>query len=158
MAMLVRHAMTDELQTATPDDTAQDAARMMDAADVGVIPVVEEERLIGLVTDRDLAVRLVARGDDATTSLRELATQAPVTVTPDTKLADAQRLMSEHRVRRLPVVKDDQLVGVISLGDVAVAIASKREVGETLEDISESASTQPDTISGPEVGTPQEVR
>ena len=142
MSLLVRHAMTEDLQTAAPTDTAEDAARMMEASDTGVIPVVEGEQLLGLITDRDLALRVVAKGDDSSTPLRSLLTPSPVTVTPDMKLAEAQELMGSNQIRRLPVVKNDVLVGVLSLGDVAVAMASKREVGEALEDISESASTR----------------
>ena len=157
MSLLVRHAMTEDLQTAAPTDTAEDAARMMEAADTGVIPVVEGEQLLGLITDRDLALRVVAKGDDSSTPLRSLLTPSPLTVTPDMKLAEAQELMGSNQIRRLPVVKNDVLVGVLSLGDVAVAMASKREVGEALEDISESASTQP-TADGPDPGTPERTR
>jgi CBS domain-containing protein len=84
-------------------------------------------------------------------------TTSAVTVTPDMELADARDAMAQHQVRRLPVMKGEELVGIISLGDVAVASSSKRTVGETLDEISESPSTEP-TLSGPDPGTPERTR
>ena len=122
MALLVRHAMTEDLQTAAPTDTAEDAARMMEAADTGVIPVVDDDQLLGLVTDRDLTLRVVAKGEDPSTPLRSLLTPSPVTVTPDMKLADAQGLMGSNRIRRLPVVRDGQLVGTVSRANICQSV------------------------------------
>jgi CBS domain-containing protein len=158
MSTLVRHAMTDSPQTARPDMTAADAAGLMRQLDVGVIPVADRGTLIGLVTDRDIVLRVVAaREDPDEVKLGDILTKSPVTVTPDTKLSDARDLMAEHRIRRLPVLKGDELVGILSLGDVALAGASDREVGEALEDISESDSTT-DVSRGPERGTPDRTR
>jgi len=158
MALLVRHAMTDAPTTARPDLNAADAAGMMRSHDVGVIPIAENGSLLGLVTDRDLVVRVLAeRKDPTTVTLRDVMTSSPVTVTPDMELTDARSLMAEHRIRRLPVMKGDELVGIISLGDVAMALASKRAVGDALEDISESESTRP-TAEGPDPGTPERTR
>ena len=158
MALLVRHAMTEAPKTARPDMTAADAAGLMSSYNVGVIPVAEQGRLLGLVTDRDLVDRVIAeRMDPNAVELRNVMTKAVETVTPDTDLSEARDLMAEHRIRRLPVMKGDQLVGILSLGDVAVAAASKRAVGETLDEISESNSTRP-TIDGPDPGTPQAAR
>ena len=158
MALLVRHAMTEAPTTARPDLNAADAAGMMRSHDVGVIPIVEEGKLIGLVTDRDLVVRVLAQRKDPTTvELRDIMTKSAVTVTPDTELANARDRMAEHQIRRLPVMKGEELVGIISLGDVAVASASKRMVGEALDEISESSSTEP-TLSGPDPGTPERTR
>ena len=158
MAMLVRHAMTEAPQTCRPDMTAEDAAGLMRQLDVGVLPVTDGDELVGLVTDRDLVVRVLAeRKEPANVKLGEIATRSPVTVTPDTDLSEARDLMAEHRVRRLPVVKGSELVGILSLGDVAVATASERQVGETLERISESPSTT-EIQGGPERGTPERVK
>lgn len=157
MSILVRHAMTTEPQTAKPDMTAADAAGLMARLDVGVIPVAEGDQLLGLVTDRDLVVRVIAdRRDPTEVKLREILTKSPVTVTPDMKVSDARDLMAEHQIRRLPVVKAEKLVGIISMGDVAVADASKRAVGETLQEVSESPSTT-DLEEKPERGTPERV-
>jgi CBS domain-containing protein len=158
MSMLVRHAMTESPKTLGPTMNAQDAAGMMAQFDVGVIPVVDGEQLVGLVTDRDLVVRVLAgRKDPSDVRLGEIATEALVTATPDMGLSEARDLMATHRIRRLPVVKDDELVGVLSLGDVALADASKRAVGDTLEEVSMSDSTT-ELNAGPDRGTPDRVR
>jgi CBS domain-containing protein len=154
MTILVRHAMTESPQTARPEMTAADAAGLMRQLDVGVIPIAENEELIGLVTDRDLVVRVMAeRRDPNEVRLSDVLTRSPSTVSPDMKLSEARDLMEEHRIRRLPVVKSGKLVGIISAGDIALADASKREVGEMLEAVSESPSTA-DISGGPERGTP----
>jgi CBS domain-containing protein len=158
MSILVRHAMTESPQTARPAMNAADAAAMMKQFDTGVIPVAEEGRLVGLVTDRDLVLRVLAeRKDPLDVRLEDIATTVPVTVTPDTKLSEARSMMAEHRIRRLPVVKAGELVGILSLGDVALADASERAVGETLEEISESTSTA-DISNYPPRGTPERVQ
>jgi CBS domain-containing protein len=156
--ILVRHAMTEAPQTARPDLNAADAAALMRDLDVGVIPVAEDDRLLGLVTDRDLVLRVLAeRKDPMEVRLGDIATTSPVTVSPDERLSRARDLMSEHRIRRLPVVKGEQLVGILSLGDVAQADESERAVGEALEEISESRSTT-EVREYPERGTPERVR
>lgn len=158
MTILVRHAMTESPQTARPDMSAEDAAGLMKQLDVGVIPVADGDDLVGLVTDRDLVTRVLAeRKDPAQVQLADIATRSPVSVSPDTRISEARELMAEHKVRRLPVVKADRLVGILSLGDVAQADASDRALGETLEEISESPATS--NISGnPTRGTPDRVR
>lgn len=158
MATLVRHVMTEDLKTLSRSMSVADAAGMMANFDVGSVPVLDDRgKLAGIVTDRDIVVRVVAAREDPTqVSLGDIATRTTFDVTPDTDLADANRLMAEHRIRRLPVIKDGDLVGIVSLGDVALALASKRAVGETLEDV----STSEDTLGandGPDRGTPDRV-
>lgn len=153
--ILVRHAMTESPQTMSPDMNAADAAGLMKSLDVGVIPVVEDDRLVGLVTDRDLVLRVVAeRRDPMEVRIGDILTRSPVTVTPDTKLSEARELMQEHRVRRLPVVKGEVLVGILSLGDLAWQDASTREIGETLRSVSESEETRTANEDVPR-GTPE---
>ena len=157
MPILVRHAMTESPTTASPSMNAADAAALMKQFDVGVIPVVDDDQLLGLVTDRDLVVRVLAERKDPTeVQLSDVLTKSPVTVSPDTKLSEARDLMAEHRIRRLPITKADRLVGILSLGDVALADASERAVGATLEEISESPSTT-DIADDPPRGTPRRV-
>ncbi|HEX2424253.1 MAG TPA: CBS domain-containing protein [Actinomycetota bacterium] len=158
--ILVRHAMSSDLKTAKPDMTAADASGLMRSYDVGVIPVVDDDgTFIGLVTDRDLVVRVVAdREDPNQVRLGDIATRSVVTVTPDMSISEARALMGEHKVRRLPVMKDERIVGMISLGDIALADESKRAVGEALEDVSESPSTTDVQPNGPDRGTPQRVQ
>lgn len=157
MSILVRHAMTEAPQTASPDMTAGDAAGLMKKLDVGIVPVAEHDELMGLVTDRDLVLRVVAeRKDPEEVRLSDIMTAAAVTVSPDHQLSEARDLMAERQIRRLPVVKSGKLVGILSLGDLALADASKRAVGEALEEVSTSESTQ-EMHDSPPRGTPQRV-
>ncbi len=154
MSMLVRHAMTADPCAGSPASTAADAARLMRELDVGVVPVVDDGRLIGLVTDRDLVVRVMAEGrDPERVRLADIATESIFSVSPDTNLSHARDLMADWQVRRLPVMKGDRLVGILSIGDVAEADASQRAVGETLAEISASRSTM-NGPGGPDRGTP----
>jgi CBS domain-containing protein len=154
MALQVRHAMTEAPKTLGPTRTADDAAGLMAQFDFGSVPIMDGEDLVGIVTDRDLVVRVIAgRQDPHEVTLGEIATKAVTTVSPDTELADARSVMEREKVRRLPVVKQGTLVGMLSLGDVAVALSSDRQVGEALKEISESPSTQ-SLNEGPAVGRP----
>jgi CBS domain-containing protein len=158
MAILVRHAMTEAPKTVGADASVQEVAQVMKSEDVGVVPVVEDGEPVGLITDRDLALRVLAEGEDPSrVRAGDVATRAPVAATPDMKLSEARELMEEHQVRRLPVVKGRQLVGILSLGDVAWADASTREVGEALRAVSESESTI-SANEGPATGTPERTR
>ena len=158
MSTLVRHAMTPAPQTARSDMTAADAAGLMRQFDVGVIPVVDDGELVGLVTDRDLVVRVMAKRENPMeVALGDIATRHPASVSPDMRLTEAEAMMADLRIRRLPVMKDDELVGILSLGDVAVAASSKRQVGQTLEQVSESLATT-NVADGPARGTPERVR
>jgi CBS domain-containing protein len=156
---LVRHVMTEAPKTLGPDRTVADAAGLMAQYDVGAIPLADEGgALVGLVTDRDLVVRALAKqSEPAGVRLGDIATTKLVTISPDRNVAEARELMSEHRIRRLPVVKEDRLVGIVALGDVAVTDASKRAIGETLHEISDSDSTR-ELNAGPNPGTPDRVR
>ena len=156
---MVRHAMATRPITASPEMNAGDAAGLMAANDIGVVPITEGERLVGIVTDRDLVLRVLSeRRDPRSVRLGDIATTGGLeTTSPDTQLCDARALMAERRIRRLPVVKEGTLVGMLSLGDVAVGSASMRSVGEALASISASVATE-DTNAGPDVGTPERVR
>lgn len=158
MAMLVRHVMTENPKALSPERTAGDAAGLMAQFDFGAVPVVQGDNVLGIVTDRDLVIRVMAkRKDPNAVTLGEIVTSSVTTISPDMDLRDARGVMEREKIRRLPVVKDGSLVGILSLGDVAVALASKREIGEALEEISESPSTQ-ETNRGPAIGTPREAR
>jgi len=157
MSNLVRHAMTAAPETLSPDLTAADAAGLMTKLDVGVIPVTEDGKLLGLVTDRDLVIRVIAQRTPAEeVKLGDVLTTSPMTVTPDMKLSEARDIMAEHQIRRLPVVKRDELVGILSLGDIALADPSERAVGETLRATSESEATKA-IAEDPPRGTPERV-
>ena len=155
--ILVRHAMTESPVTAKPDMNAADAAGLMKQFDTGVIPIMDGDELVGLVTDRDLVMRVLAeRQVPEQVLLGDILTKAPVTISPDARVSEAREVMAENKVRRLPVVKNDKLVGILSLGDLAIADASERAVGETLEGISESDSTTDISEDVPR-GTPDRV-
>ena len=158
MANLVRHVMTEDPKTLSSSMAVADAAGIMANYDVGAVPVVDDEgTLAGIVTDRDIVIRVVANRDDPTqVLLGDIATRTTVEATPDSELIDASQMMAEHQIRRLPVTKDGMIIGIVSLGDVAVALASKRVVGETLEGISASDRTTSRNV-GPDKGTPQRV-
>ena len=158
--ILVRHIMTAAPKTLRPERTVADAAGLMEQYDVGVIPLADEDgTLVGLVTDRDLVLRIIAKQQDPRdVRLGDVATRNVITTTPDTNVSDARDLMAENKVRRLPVVKEGKLVGIVALGDIAVADASKRAVGEVLHDVSESPSTTDAPQDGPARGTPERVR
>ncbi len=135
--MKIRDIMVSDVETAEPDDTLDEVAMMMREQDVGAIPVVEEGELLGIITDRDIVVRCIAEGKDPSeVAADEVISGDLHTVEPDDDLDDARRIMAEHQVRRLPVVEKGVLVGVVSLGDLAVK-ADEDKAADTLEDISE---------------------
>ena len=118
--MHIRDVMTPNPRTVTPDDTIQSAAQIMRDEDTGAVPVVDNGRPVGMLTDRDIVVRAVADGSQLSRPVREIVTSAVVTATPEMSTREAAQLMSEHQIRRLPVVEGDRLVGIVSLGDLAV--------------------------------------
>ena len=128
----VGDVMTRELVTVDITDTAQEAARRMKDNGTGNVVVTDSGRITGILTDRDLAVRLVAEGLAAHSRVGELVVTDLVTCAPDTALADAVRLMKQHDVRRLPVVEGDTAVGILSIGDLALLT----DAGDLLADIS----------------------
>ena len=134
--MNIRDVMTSNPRTVSPEDTIQNAARIMRDEDTGVVPVVENGRPIGVLTDRDIVVRAVADGE-LNRPIREIVSGDVVTARPDMDTREAARLMSEHQVRRLPVVENDRLVGIVSIGDLAVKESDEKRVGDALEEISQ---------------------
>jgi len=118
--MKVREVMTRDVQTVRPDQTAQEAASFMLNADAGSIPVTEGDRLIGMITDRDIAVRGVAKGNGPDTPVRELMTNDVVSVRLDDDVEEVATMMSNAQVRRLPIIDDQQMLcGIVSLGDLS---------------------------------------
>ena len=137
MAKTIRDLMTKNPCSIDADKPVAYAAKMMRDEDVGLAPIVEGQKLIGTLTDRDIAIRVVAEGKDPqTTTVREVATTSVVTVDPDQGLDEALRLMAKNQVRRLPVVEEDgKLAGVVAQADVA-RHASEQQTGELVEEIS----------------------
>lgn len=139
MGKQVAEVMTEKLRTIEADKSVAYAAKMMRDEDVGLAPIVEGDRLVGTLTDRDIAVRVVAEGKDPeATMAREVASTDIVTVDPRQDLDEALRLMAQHQVRRIPVVEDgDRLVGIVAQADVARRQSDDRKTGEVVERISQ---------------------
>jgi CBS domain-containing protein len=134
--MKVRDVMSKDVQVARPGDSIQDVAGRMSSGDFGFMPVADGDRLIGTITDRDIAVRAVAGGAPATAPVVEYITRDPHTAYADDDLKTVLDAMGSKQIRRLPVLdKNDRLVGVVSLGDLSTRVKEKY-AGEALEDIS----------------------
>jgi CBS domain-containing protein len=141
MAKSVRDVMTLGVRTVEPSQSLAEAAEIMKGENVGSVPVVEDGRLVGIVTDRDIVIRAVAeRRDPQTVRVDEIASRDVVTVEAEQDLDEALALMARHQVRRLPVVKQERLVGMLAQADVALE-AKEKKVGETVEEISKPTST-----------------
>jgi CBS domain-containing protein len=141
MGTHVSDVMTTRPRAVTPDTPVTQVAELMREEDVGAIPVVQDDQLVGMVTDRDIVVRAIAQGKDPRgMPAAEVSSRDLVTVDPDQDLSDALQLMAQHQVRRLPVVdRDNHLIGVVSQADVARE-AKEKAAGEMLEDISRAPS------------------
>jgi CBS domain-containing protein len=113
--------MTRDVKLVSPTQTIRDAARMMAELDAGVLPVQQDDRLVGMITDRDIAVRAVAEGKSPDTLVRDVMSNEVLYCFDDQEIEDVARNMGEVKVRRLPVVnRDKRLVGIISIGDLAL--------------------------------------
>ncbi len=135
--MKVRDIMTTGVEIAAPDSSLQEIATLMKNEDVGAIPIVEGNELAGIITDRDIVVRCIAAGKDpAQITAQDIVSEDLETVEPDDDVQEAARIMAERQVRRLPVVENGTLVGMVSIGDIAVK-ESEGAAGQALEEISE---------------------
>ena len=135
--MKISEVMTRDVQTIRPDQRVQEAASFMLSADAGSIPVTDGDRLIGMITDRDIAVRGVAKGYGPDTPVRELMTDDIICVREDDDVDDVASKMSEAQVRRLPVIDNhERLCGIVSLGDLS-RDADEEAAAEALEGVSE---------------------
>jgi CBS domain-containing protein len=136
MAKKIREVMTPAPETIQADQPATEAAKKMKEADAGMIPVMRNGNLLGTVTDRDIVLRVVAEGKDPqSTPVGEIASTDLVTVMPDEDLEAALQKMAKHQVRRLPVVEEGRLIGVVAQADVARE-GDEKEVGHAVEEIS----------------------
>jgi CBS domain-containing protein len=148
----VGDVMTRAVLFMHPEDTLQDAARKMKELNVGPLPVCDGERLVGIVTDRDITVRGVAEGRDPRgTRIRDVMSPGVITCGPEQDVAEAARLMREKQVRRLVVIDPGhRLAGIVSLGDLAVEVGDEELSGKTLEAVSRPAAGQPGEGAGAE--------
>ena len=138
--MKIKELMTTDVITCTPSTPIMEVAKHMKNNDIGSVPVVNNNQLVGLITDRDVIVRCIALGlDPNKTQAQDCMTKNPVTVTPETDAHEAADLMASEQVRRLPVVKNGALVGICVLGDLAVMSVHVDEAGDALSGISEQS-------------------
>lgn len=135
--MKIKDIMTQPAITVLPDDTIYQVSQVMQENNIGALPVCDDGKLVGIVTDRDIIIRNVARGlDPKMHPVREIMTTKVHTVTPDSGVSEAVKLMSTVKARRLPVVDQDSVVGFVAIGDMAVTGDYVTEVGGALSDIS----------------------
>jgi CBS domain-containing protein len=135
--MRISECMTRDVQVAKPDDTLQKAASQMAELDAGVLPVGDNDRLVGMLTDRDITVRAVAQGKGPQTPVREVMSDDVKYCFEDEELATVTENMGDIQVRRLPVLnRDKRLVGIVSLGDIVNTNRNARQAGQALAGIS----------------------
>jgi len=145
----VADVMVREVETVSPLATVQEAAERMKAANVGSIPICVDSRLVGTLTDRDITIRVTAEGrDPQTTPVRDVMSQPMVTVLPQQDLADAEQLMHDYQVRRIPVVEQDlRLVGYVTTATIAKRDGDEKTVGNVLRGIAQPKKPAPEMIS-----------
>ena len=137
--MQVKEMMTTNIAALAPDNTVLDAAKSMQAHNIGCMPVcLPDGKVAGILTDRDIVVRcLASNGDSKTTKVKDIMTKNVITAQPDMDVNSALEVMATNKIRRLPVVKNDTLVGMIAIGDIATRNILSSEAGQALNEISQ---------------------
>jgi len=137
--MRVKEIMTTNIAALAPDNTILDAAKAMQAHNIGCMPVCQPGgKIAGIITDRDIVVRNIANnGDPKTTKVKDVMTKNVITVEPDADVDAAAEIMAKNKVRRLPVVQNGSIVGMLAIGDLATRNILNTEAGEALSEISE---------------------
>lgn len=133
----IQNVMTTDVETCRPDETISDAAMKMKQYHVGAIPVTQEDNLMGMITDRDIVVRCIAEQKPESTPVSEVMSSQIITAEPDMDIHQAAKMMAEKQIRRLPIVENQRLVGIASLGDLAVDKQTDAEASFALSEISE---------------------
>ena len=137
MAKSIRNAMTENPRSISQSASVVEAARLMREEHIGSLPITDEEKLVGMITDRDITTRVVAEAaDPKMTPVEDVYSRDLVSVEPDEDLEEALQLMARHQVRRLPVVENGRLVGIVSQADIALR-ENEKKTGELVEAISE---------------------
>jgi len=141
--MKVKEIMSKDVACLTPEDSIEKAAQLMKQYNVGSIPVCSNKMINGIVTDRDIALRSVASGQDSTqTKVRNIMTSNPTVGTPEMDVHDAAEIMSREQIRRLPIVENNSLVGIVSLGDISLEPILSDNAQDALKSISEPTGSQ----------------
>ena len=142
MARQVKDLMTKDCVTATLLDNVYELAVLMRDHDIGFVPIVDEKKLIGIVTDRDLVIRGYAAKHPGSTAVSDVMTTDLKTIGADTSVDEAAKLMANNQIRRLPVVENGNLVGIVSIGDLAVREIFANEAGAALSGISQAGEPE----------------
>lgn len=146
--MKLKDIMTKNIASVNTTSTVEEVAKLMQKYNVGSVPVCEQDKLVGIVTDRDIIMKNIASGNSpSNTSVRNIMTSNITTATPDMDMSEAYKLMSDHQIRRLPVVENNKLIGMVALGDLATSSEkSDIEISKTLSHISEPSQSQSQNI------------
>ncbi|EIJ81626.1 inosine-5'-monophosphate dehydrogenase related protein [Bacillus methanolicus PB1] len=138
----IRDIMTTDVETCSLLDNIYEVAVKMKDLNVGAIPVVDNGKLVGMITDRDIVLRCIAEKNPPSSKVEEVMSRQLVTVTPESSTREAAQLMAKNQIRRLPVVEGDKLAGIVSLGDFAVRQLTDDQAKEALSEISEQHGQQ----------------
>jgi CBS domain-containing protein len=136
MTLKIKEIMTTDVRTVCSNDSISEAANIMKELDVGAIPVLDNNMLVGIVTDRDLVLRGLAEGKNSKDAVSNVMTTDIITAAPDTDVHKVADMMAAKQIRRLPIVENNNLVGIVSIGDMAVEDIFENEAGEALHTIS----------------------
>ncbi|MCB8816654.1 CBS domain-containing protein [Desulfosporosinus shakirovi] len=138
--MKVRDVMTSQVESVTPSSSIVDIARLMRSSDIGSIPVCEGNKVLGIITDRDIVLQVIADGKNIqSTSAKDIMNSEVITVTSDQDVHEAARIMAEYQIRRLPVTEQGKIIGIVALGDLATEKIHVNEAGDALSGISQGA-------------------
>jgi CBS domain-containing protein len=133
----IRDIMTDQVECCTLLDNVFEVAVKMKELNVGAIPIVDKDKLVGMITDRDIVIRGVAEKHPGSTKVEDIMSDKLITISADASTKEAANLMADHQIRRLPVVEGDKLIGIVSLGDFAIRQMTDDQAKEALSEISE---------------------
>jgi CBS domain-containing protein len=134
----IRDIMTDQVECCSLLDNVYEVALKMKELNVGVIPIVDQEKLVGMITDRDIVLKCIAEKHPASSKVEKIMSNELITITADASSKDAVKLMADHQIRRLPVVEGEKLIGIVSLGDFAIRELTDDQAKTALSGISES--------------------
>jgi len=136
----ISEIMTENVESCSLLDNVYEVAVKMKELNVGAIPIVDNDNLVGMITDRDIVMRCIAEKRPASSKVEEIMSNELITITKDTSSENAARLMAKHQIRRLPVVEGGKLVGIVSLGDFAIHYLTDEQAGDALTEISETGN------------------
>lgn len=138
----INDLMTKNVETCSLLDNVFEVAVKMKEWNVGAVPIVDNQKLVGMITDRDIVLRCIAEKHPASSKVEEIMSKRLITVTPNTTTQEAAKIMAKNQIRRLPVVEGDQLVGIVSLGDFAVDELTDDQAKVALTEISEPGQSE----------------